>query len=164
MYSKNKSPSSNHELSRYTYCLASFFFSRQLNETFRVGGWIDVNAHELHEYSKKNCHSYPDVADQEIRNHFIELIIHKINQHSYGASQVYDLYEERKQETLRDLFERLSFSDNERVLINNRCEYSDNTEAYNDSCDECGVDVGALQMAMSLNMASKTLCTHCLVY
>lgn len=164
MYSKNKSPSSNHGASRYAYCLATFFFSPQLNETYGIGDWIDVNAHELHEYSKKKCHSYPDVTDQEIRNNFIELIINKIGLHSYGSSQIYELYEERKQETLRDLFDCLSFSEDEIVLIKDRCDYLENMEIYKDSCEECGVDVGALQMAMSLNMASKTLCTHCLVY
>jgi hypothetical protein len=164
MYSKNKSPSSNHGQSRYAYCLATFFFSPQLNETYEIGGWIEVNAHELHEYSKKNCHSYPDVTDQEIRNNFIELIINKICHHSYGAGQIYELSEERKQETLSSLFESLCFSEDEMVLIKDRCDYSEDMKIYKDSCDECGVDVGALQMAMSLNMASKTLCTHCLVY
>lgn len=96
MYSTNKSPSSNHGLSRYAHCLATFFPYPQLNESYWIGGWIEVNAHDLHEYSNKKCYSFPDVTNQEIRNNFIELIINKICNHSYGAGQVYELYEERK--------------------------------------------------------------------
>lgn len=164
MYSINKSPSSNHGISRYADCLATFFLHPQLNESYWIGAWIEVNTHELHEYSNKKCHSSPDVTDQEIRTNFIELIINKIGQHSYGSGQVYELYEERKQETLRDLFECLSFSEDEVILIKDRCDYSEDMEFFKDSCDECGVDVGALQMAMSLNMSGKTRCTNCLVY
>ena len=82
MYSINKSPSSNHGISRYADCLATFFLHPQLNESYWIGAWIEVNTHELHEYSNKKCHSSPDVTDQEIRTNFIELIINKIGQHS----------------------------------------------------------------------------------
>lgn len=160
----HNSLSSNHGMSFYADCLVTLFPYPKLKESYWIGKWIDISAHELHQYSKKNCPSYPDVTKQEIRANFIELIINKISQNSYGASQVYELYEERKQDTLRDLFECLSFSQDEIVLIKNRCDYSENMTAYKDSCEECGIDVAALQMAMSLNMSGKTLCTHCLVY
>jgi hypothetical protein len=164
MHSINKSSSSNHGLSRYADCLATFFPYSQLNESYWIGAWIEVNIHELHEYSNKKCHSYSEVTNQEIRNNFIELIINKICHHSYGAGQVYELYEERKQATLRDLFVCLSLSENEMALIKDRCDYSEDVECFKDPCDECGIDVGALQMAMSLNISGKTLCTNCLVY
>lgn len=164
MYSTNKSPSNTHGLSRYADCLATFIPYPQLNKNYWIGAWIEINAHELYEYSNNTCHSSSDVSNQEIRTHFIELLINKINHHSYGAGQVYELFEERKQETLRVLFESLCCSENEVILIKDRCDYLENIESFKDSCDECGVDVGALQMAMSLDRSGKTLCTNCLVY
>lgn len=164
MYSTIISPSSNHGLSRYADCLATFFSYSELQESYWIGGWIKITAHELHEYSNKKNYSYSEVTNQEIRNDFIALLINKICHNSYGAGQVYELYEVRKQKTLCNLFKCLRFSKEEEALIASQCDYLENMEAFKDPCDACGIDVGALQMAMSLNIAGKTLCTNCLSY
>ncbi len=164
MNSTKKSPSGNHGLSRYADCLATFFPCSELQESYWIGGWIKVTAHELHEYSNKKCLSYSEVTNQEIRNNFIKLLINKICHNSYGAGQVYELYEARKQKTLRDLFKFLRFSKEEVTLISVQCDYLEDMAAFKDPCDECGIDVGALQMAISLNSAGKTLCANCMVY
>jgi hypothetical protein len=155
--------SCNHDIDSYAHCLAMIFTSSPDNNSYWVGGWIKLSAEELQHYVSQRDHLYPKVSFQEIRTHFINLIIHKINHHSYGAGLVYELYEERKQAVLRDLFEIAFLSADEVIHIKTKCEYLDDAEPYRELCD-CGADIDALQLAKSLHMEGKALCINCLVY
>jgi hypothetical protein len=154
--------SANHSVARCAQFLATVFPCSQ-DDSYPIGGWIEINAREFQEHLSRKFHQSSVVTDDELRAHLIGVLIQKINNNSYGAGQVYELYEERKQATLRSLLNRLILTTDEVLLIKNQCEYTEDMEPFKDLCD-CGAEVNALQFAQSLSMFGKTTCTNCCAY
>lgn len=161
MHTTNHSLSEIHDESVYNNFLASLFTHFNEGNRCVIGHWIELSAHELHQQIKNKCHSYPNETQQEIRAHFIQLIINKINHNSYGSGMVYELYEERKQDAIRGLLECIPFSEDEVIFIKNECDYMEDMTPYLELCD-CGTAINALQVAQSLSMSGNSCCANCL--
>jgi hypothetical protein len=115
----------NPALTCYADVLSTVFSSPIQDNTYWIGRWMKINAEELGEWVVNTYRAYPDVTQEAIRRHCIALIIHKINNESYAAGYLYKLYEERKEETLRHLFDKLILTEDEVLLIKNQCDYSE---------------------------------------
>ncbi|MBA2653088.1 MAG: hypothetical protein H0U73_12620 [Tatlockia sp.] len=152
----------NHDLSFYEECLAILFRSPKASNSYGIGDWIVVNAHELQEKIGNNCPRYREEAYGVVRTTLIELIIHKINHGSYGAGQVYELYEERRQETLENVFAQVLLVDDEISHIKKQCDYVEGYIPYLDKCKDCGIGISASEYAQSLSFLGKECCSDCL--
>lgn len=147
--------SSEKNVSVYAQFLKDVFALHQHNEndSFFLSGWIKMNALELEEACQKS-------PEKTVRDCFIELLVEKINNYSFGAGMHYELYEERKQETLSDIFQALDFTNQELILIKRHCDYTENAGNYLAYCN-CGASINALQSAENLNNCGRELCGSC---
>ncbi|MBA2710081.1 MAG: hypothetical protein H0U57_05780 [Tatlockia sp.] len=152
----------NHDLSFYEECLAILFCNPKASNGYGIGDWIAVNAQELQEKTGNNCPYYRDEAYGVVRTTLIELIIHKINHDSYGAGQVYELFEERKQETLENVFAQVLLVDDEISHIKKQCDYVEGFIRFMDTCQDCGRDISASDYAESVSFLGKECCSNCL--
>lgn len=160
MYSnENSLPSCNHDLSCFSEFLAGMLHSVKIKDSYFITDWINIEAKELCEASKKLYPKNSNWTQQELRNSFINALVDKVNTTCFGAGMMYELHIERKQSTLNEIFEIFVLRDDEVAFIKNKCDYLENFEPGLDFCN-CGAEIDAHQYAVSVNFTGKPYCVN----
>ena len=153
----------HHDVYFYADYLASIFRVNKGNGNYCIGEWIEINAHELKDKVEQLGYEETGVTHSIIRNGYIQLLIHKINNHSYGSGSICEIYEQRKQDTIKDVF--CHFLTNDEVeLIKRQCDYFEEIESFTDSCYNCCTALNALQYKQSMATEGIACCIDCLEY
>lgn len=143
------------------------------NDPYFISDYIGITARELQETCQKmfdqnwdwdeeeNLRNPNWDEEQHLRSCLLNLIIEKVNSCCFGSGMNDELFEERKQETLLQIFEYL-LSEEEVMLIKDKCGFFENFEPYSSQCEKCGMKIDALQSVRGMDVSSKELCGLCL--
>jgi len=124
--------------------------------------WIDFSSSEWISNTQKNGHDYAMSSISCLRSSVLDFIIQKVNQSDYGASCNYELFEERRQDKLRELLSVLSLTEEESNYFKDKTDFIEEFCPYEMICEECGKEDSTFASAKSLQMEGLELCSNCL--
>lgn len=137
----------------------AFLGIKSSDTRFFISGWVEINDNDI----KTAIANKSGLDAAQLRRVFIDFIVQKINGSSHGAGCHYELYESRRQSSIKSVMASLSekLSDSELDYFKRESGYE---EAFKDEagcCSECGEIITSYQLAYSLQYAGEELCSGC---
>ena len=136
------------------------FLGVSWNDTeFFISGWVSIKGDEI----QAQLGNKANLDDASIEEYFIDFVIQKINDSGYGSSCHYELYESRRQETIKTVLARLSdkLTTSEIAYFKQKVGYEEEFKDESGECLQCGQIITALEDAYSCQYVGKPLCSGC---